>query len=141
MSLISEISQLQDEIREGYMPEKKTAPDFGEPWRDQTGCVRDRMYFFVSLKPPETVSRVIACVNACAGMADPSAEIAELRRNLGAARGERDRNRVESQAMRVAIKEAHEALKELRSFYLDMTGLPPCAASAALAKLQPFIKP
>lgn len=84
--LTSEINDLQNEIREGYMPEKKPAPDYGEPWRDQIGCVRDRMNFFVSLRSPATADRVIACVNACAGMADPSAEI---------------------QAMRVAIKEIY----------------------------------
>lgn len=44
-------------------------------------------------------------------------------------------------AMHEAIEAAYGALKELRSFYLDMTGLPPCAANAALTKLQPFIKP
>lgn len=64
--------------------------------------------------------RLVTCVNACAGMADPAAEIA---------------------AIREAIREAYEALKELRSFYIEMTNLPPCAANAALAKLQIFIKP
>jgi hypothetical protein len=52
---------------------------------------------------------------------------------------ERDAARAENAAMREAIVEASEALKELRSFYLDMTGLPPCAANAALAKLKPLI--
>lgn len=52
---------------------------------------------------------------------------------------ERDAALAEIQAMREAIVEASEALKELRSFYLDMTRLPPCAANAALAKLKPFL--
>lgn len=33
MSIITEIQQCQDEAREGWMPEKKSAPDFGEPWK------------------------------------------------------------------------------------------------------------
>lgn len=61
-------------------PAKVAAGDFGEPWRNQMGTVRDRMEFFVSLKSPETADRVISCVNACAGMADPVEEIAELKR-------------------------------------------------------------
>ena len=68
---------------------------------------------------PWPQSRITACVLACAGMADPEKEIA---------------------AMREVLREAHEALKELRSFYIEMTNLPPCAANAALAKLQPFIQ-
>jgi hypothetical protein len=40
---------------------------------------------------------------------------------------------------REAIREAHAALKELRSFYIEMTGLPPCAANAVLEKLKPFL--
>jgi hypothetical protein len=42
-------------------------------------------------------------------------------------------------AMLEAMQDAHEALKELRSFYIEMTNLPPCAANAALEKLKPFI--
>ena len=53
---------------------------------------------------------------------------------------ERDEARDQLKAMREAIEEAYEALKELRSFYIEMTNLPPCAANAALAKLQLFIK-
>lgn len=141
MSITTEIQQCQDEAREGWMPEKKSAPDFGEPWKldsynsplgdsgDFEGVLqiytREHQELVAEAWNPEDkhyeqFSRIIACVNACAGMADPAAEI---------------------QAMREAIREAHEALKELRSFYLDMTGLPPCAANASLAKLQPFLKP
>jgi hypothetical protein len=45
----------------------------------------------------------------------------------------------ERDAMIEAIQEAHAALKELRSFYIEMTGLPPCAANAVLEKLKPFL--
>ena len=56
---------------------------------------------------------------------------------------ERELNEARDQlkAMREAIEEAYEALKELRSFYIEMTNLPPCAANAALAKLKPLIEP
>jgi hypothetical protein len=45
----------------------------------------------------------------------------------------------ERNAMLEAMQDAHDALKELRSFYIETTGLPPCAANAALEKLKPFI--
>jgi hypothetical protein len=94
--------------------------DYGEPWTPafrnsaRTASGYDHGFLDTFQK------RAIACVNACAGMADPAAEIA---------------------AMREAIREADGALKELRNFYLDCTGLPACAANAALTKLQPFITP
>jgi len=119
MSITTEIQQCQDEAREGWMPEKKSAPDFGEPWKKSilTGFIETK-HGDAAHTAADRMSRVITCVNACAGMADPAKEI---------------------QAMREAIKEAHEALKELRSFYLDMTGLPPCAANASLAKVKQFL--
>lgn len=42
-------------------------------------------------------------------------------------------------AMIEVIRWAHDALKELRSFYIETTGLPPCAANAVLEKLKPFL--
>ena len=48
--------------------------------------------------------------------------------------------KAENEAIRDVIKEAHEALKELRSFYIETTNLPPCAANLAITKLQPFLK-
>lgn len=71
----------------GQLPEsadtlrtQEPPPDFGEPWdtrpgsfvirnRDDEICSGDRMRL-----------RVITCVNACRGMADPAKEIAALRR-------------------------------------------------------------
>lgn len=108
-------------------------PDYNEPWSIQEGHLSTSLFdgkgaYFADIHELvgedssvawAKAGRIIACVNACAGMADPAKEIA---------------------AMREAIQEAHEALKELRSFYIEMTNLPPCAANAALAKLQPFIQ-
>lgn len=74
--------------------EKQPAPDFGEPWQNELGDFEiyprtggDATAYAEGAK---TRDRVIACVNACAGMADPATEI---------------------QAMREAIKDALDALK------------------------------
>src|SRR5574343_489196 len=56
-----------------------------EPWKCEGHVVyfQNRMGGF-SLRdcpsPEDTARRIVACVNACAGMADPAAEIAELKR-------------------------------------------------------------
>ena len=62
--------------------------------------------------------RIVACVNACAGMADPAAEIA---------------------AMRGAIREAHRFIRDIVKNHecgwdVDAHG------ESILTKLQPFIK-
>ena len=79
MNLSSEINDLQNEIREGYAPEKKTAPDCGEPWKKRDvywQCPFDD-------RNGEVVesyeARSLACVNACAGMTDPASEIQALK--------------------------------------------------------------
>lgn len=64
------------------MSTPKTAPDFGEPWtrsfanafKINTGELR---HFECGWR-----DRAIACVNACAGMPDPAAEIQALRDKL-----------------------------------------------------------
>lgn len=53
-------------------------PDYGEPWRNQMGTVRDRMEYFISLKSTETAERIISCVNALAGVRDPAAHLTNL---------------------------------------------------------------
>lgn len=124
-------------------------PDYGEPWKlsdynapiGETGdyegaeeiLTRDNVLAAVSWNPDDEdqkrFQRIIQCVNDCAGMADPAAEI---------------------EAMREAIKEAHGALQMVVLETLkqwDSTKPLPCvgtienAATAALAKLKPFIKP
>lgn len=71
-----------------------TTPDYGEPWRESKiwDCITDREGIILVHTASEFNdpfrTRAITCVNACAGMADPAAEIA---------------------AMREAIREAHEA--------------------------------
>ena len=100
-----------------------TTPDYGEPWQPMgddeiwsdnedegtlavaNGCIRER---------------IVACVNACAGMADPAKEIANLRDYAGRTHelatkvsivvAQREAKQEELEAMREAIKEAHAAL-------------------------------
>lgn len=60
----------------------KTAPDFGEPWQLTTDFSFDitiRGELAASFDKIEHANRAIACVNACAGMRDPAAEIQALR--------------------------------------------------------------
>lgn len=65
-----------------------TTPDYGEPLRAAFGnAVRDRNGQLTNLEW-SLRDRAIACVNACAGMADPAKEIAAMReaiREAGAA--------------------------------------------------------
>lgn len=122
-TLTSEISQFQDEVREGYVPEKKPAPDYGEPWEAPGGYgkyalnvlnrKKEQVHLYVER------DRVAACVNACAGMADPSAEI---------------------QAMRVAIKEIYAEADAYADGASDASTHDKFCNEIA-AKLKPFIKP
>ena len=114
-----------------------TTPDYGEPWKEKaynytvgdTGDVegvieirtREELRVAYAWNPSDEnealFSRAIACVNACAGIADPAAEI---------------------QAMREALREAHEFIRDIVKNYecgerVDREG------DAALAKLEPFI--
>ena len=94
----------------------KPAPDHGEPWQSMgddeiwsdnedegtlavaNGCIRER---------------IVTCVNACAGMADPEKEIAELRQALSGRTVSCEQCNTlatENQAMREAIHLAEVAL-------------------------------
>ena len=59
--------------------EQQPAPDYGEPWHEQEPphpiSVRAGVYWL----NPRQFNRAVACVNACAGMADPAKEISELK--------------------------------------------------------------
>lgn len=54
-----------------------------EPWRifssAQPSCIVDDAGDICRARSPLDAARIVACVNACAGMDDPSAEIARLR--------------------------------------------------------------
>ena len=101
-----------------------TTPDYGEPWDfDGENWITDmanKEVLNLDSIHSKNADRLVACVNACAGMADPAAEI---------------------QAMREAIKNAFPAFSDLWNLCPDV---PPWAldnADAALAKLKPFIRP
>lgn len=56
------------------------AKDYGEPWTASHGCVDDRHNDTIARDATaDEAARIVACVNACAGMADPAAEIAALK--------------------------------------------------------------
>ena len=111
-------------------------PDYGEPWSiDPTDGFLNKVVSaegecVSGLRPTR---RAIQCVNACAGMADPAAEIAELR-------SERDEARAELAAMREAVKEITAILAKTPDAYDSRFFRAGQWADAALAKLQPFIK-
>lgn len=98
-----------------------STPDYGEPWSafdfDQCKTRHGAIFELIA----GTRNRSIACVNACAGMADPAKEIA---------------------AMREAIREVNILLRSISAH--DGPGFPhgTCCnlAVQALAKLQPFIQ-
>jgi hypothetical protein len=135
-------------------------PDYGELWTIQEGHLSTSLFdgkgaYFADIHELvgedssvawAKADRIVACVNACAGMTDPAKEIAELRQALSGRtvsceqcneasyklvgfEAEVDGLRAENQAMREAIREAHNAIKA--SPYPDQQ---------ALAKLKPFIK-
>lgn len=108
------------------------SPDYGESWRvmpyaDGGVGTREARPIIEDLRLSR---RAVACVNACAGLADPTAHLA---------------------AMREAIKEAHDALQVASSKLAGWHGLYPgqlgsddyaaeISCEATLTKLQPFLK-
>ena len=75
-------------------------PAYGEPWKPlQPDLIYDSYsHWMADAFNPVVRDRIIACVNACAGMADPAKEIA---------------------AMREAIREAHKIIQVLYMDALD----------------------
>lgn len=102
-------------------PTQQSAPDHGEPWQLTTDFAFDitvRGELAASFDKIEHANRAIACVNACAGMADPAAEI---------------------QAMRTAIKEVFSSFADEPAS--DSVWLLDDRQTVALANLKPFLKP
>ena len=134
-------------------------PDYGEPWTIQEGHLSTSLLdgkgdYFADIHELvgedssvawAKAERIVACVNACAKMADPAAEIAAMREALSGRTvscGQCNTLATENQAMREAIREAYVAL------YWALQILPPPFdwqkfqdANAVLAKLQPFTTP
>lgn len=106
-------------------------------------------------------NRIVACVNACAGMADPAKEIQAMREELADIRqrlkGHPDSKldgenglaaatmrgfealQVENEAMRTAIKQAYRALEVVSDCNLAFDE--EMMVNAALDNLFPFLKP
>lgn len=109
--------------------------DYGEPWQPMgddeiwsdnedegtlavaNGCIRER---------------IIASVNACAGMADPAAEIASMREAIREARKVLLANEFNSGI--------NGTLCQVCFSHFSKGHKGNCAFAAAIAKLQPFIK-
>lgn len=55
--------------------------DYGEPWKaTHVSRIEDRDdYWQADTRGNDRRDRILACVNACAGMADPAEEIAKLK--------------------------------------------------------------
>lgn len=137
-------------------------PDYGEPWQNKDGDFE--IYpntggeAVAYAESSQTRDRIIACVNACAGMADPEKEIAELRQALSGRTVSCEQCNTlatENQAMREAIREAYENLETLECLMRESRGLAgyhlngdiaewdsfDINARDALTKLKPFTTP
>jgi hypothetical protein len=111
----------------------ETPPDFGEPWGFTSfrNCIRDRHNVLRSIED-DLRDRARVTVNACAGMADPAAEIEGLRQALSgrtASCSQCNESARTIEAMREAIKDAHEVIRLCA--YPD---------HEALARLKPYLK-
>lgn len=96
-------------------------PDYGEPWRaTYVSRIEDRDdYWQADTRCNDRRDRIIACINACAGMADPAAEIA---------------------AMREAIRQAIPYLEDHQDVGPLGYGWKSDELQSTIAKLQPFIQ-
>lgn len=119
-----------------------TPPDFGEPWEFTSfrNCIRDRHNVLRSIED-DLRDRARVTVNACAGMADPAAEIEGLRqalsgRTVSCSQCNESARTIEG--MREAIKETEKILQSIRLDDIFDDTMRNHAA-LALAKLQPFL--
>jgi hypothetical protein len=108
------------------MSTQNTEPDFSEPWKCETGDFeiysKSEHNATAYAESARIRDRIIKCVNACQGMADPAAEI---------------------EAMRAAITELKNIVNAKPSTWGEMSDqFQPWAqnrAKVALAKLAPFL--
>ena len=117
-------------------------PDYGVPWIPSDTwkdiALNNRGSF--AAESPVYRDRIIACVNACAGMADPAKEIAALRESLL----EQAKTNAELRAKLIGWHE-NETIRAMREAIrfadqlLDADGYE--EDNIARAKLQPFLKP
>ena len=126
---------------------QQAVPDYGEPWQLESD---DEIWSdngdegTLAVAYGSVRERIVDCVNACAGMADPAAEIKAMREELADIRqrlkghpdskldGENglaaatmrgfDKFDVENEAMRQAIKGAKAALEDWQLFFRECGG-------------------
>jgi len=102
------------------------APDHGEPWKNNTEFIRDRMDFKVAaFRDAESAERTVKCVNACAGMADPAATIAAMR-----------------EAIKTLVDLCERAMTVIQSDYPDTADMDDFVTDfdCTRQELQPFLK-
>jgi len=132
-------------------------PDYGEPWKvGRIDRPMEDRHGHDPLMLHSTASRAVFCVNACAGMADPAAEIQAMRATLEAfweALPERLRQERELNESTKAIRDADLALQKCLNYLIvqpiftrnnsDIERESETMESVhlALAKLRPFITP
>lgn len=131
-------------------------PDYGEPWNQDQRVemhIKDRSGNGIAsfgaswnnIEDPEKLhkrqqglrDRTLACVNACAGMADPAAEIEAMREAI------RDAHAIIERYSESAISHATQLMcpECLRIEAFDEEHKDSCAIGKALTKLKPFLKP
>ena len=129
VDLTSEISQYQDEVREGYVPEKKATPEADARFR-QAGMAKSAD-FARKLERERDESRSL--------LARCSAEREHNAMQALVYKAERDEAAKQLEAMREAIREAHALCKSAeRDHNIDGEYAMDCL-QFAIAKLQPFL--
>ena len=144
---------------------QQPAPDYGEPWTYGEGAEEDEEGWWhrhaiiwnsynhsiakdrrLDDNQVDEWNRIVSCVNACAGMADPAKEIAALKQ-VGIANATMHLEAVDAAAeiaaMREAIREASQLLEAVDTgAQKDVNGVNWYDHRyITLAKLQPFIIP
>ena len=115
-------------------------PDYGEPWSKATEgngfavyARNDTVYGIIEHTSFDVryANRIVQCVNACAGMADPAAELAAMREAVAVTQALAEWS---ARYPRGFIYSASNCQMDAELIELEER------AKAATAKLQPFIK-
>ena len=102
------------------------APDYGEPWVDGFGLVFDYEHkAIIETNTLEQSARIIACVNALAGVHDPAAHLAAMR-----------------EAIKTLVNLCERAMAVIQSDYPDTADMDDFVTDfdCTRQELQPFLK-
>ena len=114
----------------------KSTPDYGEPWsadeRPQHDAlfIKDSTPLCLMFRKGGFAQRASACVNACAGMADPAKEISAMREAI----------REAVRTINLAKNSLHIASDPKVKAQWSENCMENKLCNSALAKLQPFIQ-